>query len=75
MIVCHCHAIRSREIEDVIARGARTTSEVARACRAGQRCGGCRPAIAELIAARSVDLAAQNPRADGVAGEHTAADV
>ena len=51
MIVCHCHAIRARDVEGAIAGGARTPGEVARACGAGTGCGGCRPVIEELIEA------------------------
>lgn len=49
MIVCHCRGITDRAIRDAVRDGARTVRQVARACDAGARCGGCRPAIAELI--------------------------
>lgn len=50
MLVCHCFAIRECEVRAVVAGGARSAHEVARACRAGSRCGGCRPLIEELLA-------------------------
>jgi bacterioferritin-associated ferredoxin len=49
MIVCHCHAISHRRILEVVQSGACTAREVARACAAGTSCGGCVPAIRELI--------------------------
>ena len=49
MIVCHCRAVNHREIEDAVADGARTVSEVTRACGAGGVCGGCTATIADLV--------------------------
>jgi bacterioferritin-associated ferredoxin len=49
MIVCHCHALSDRAIRDVIRRGAHSPREVAIACKAGRRCGGCVPVVRELI--------------------------
>jgi bacterioferritin-associated ferredoxin len=49
VIVCHCRAVTDRAIREVVRGGAGTCREVARACRAGGICGGCRPAIAALI--------------------------
>ena len=49
MIVCHCKAISDRTIRGVIRRGADSTREIARACGAGRVCGGCRPAIREVL--------------------------
>jgi bacterioferritin-associated ferredoxin len=50
MIVCHCQALSDRAIRDVIRRGAHSPREVAIACQAGRRCGGCMPVVRELIA-------------------------
>jgi len=50
MIVCHCKAVNDRAIRDVIQRGARTPREVALACQAGRKCGGCVPVVRELLA-------------------------
>jgi bacterioferritin-associated ferredoxin len=49
VIVCHCKAISDRTIRGVIRRGADSTREIARACGAGRVCGGCRPAIREVL--------------------------
>jgi len=50
MIVCHCKAVNDRAIRDVIRRGARSPRQVALACQAGRRCGGCLPVVRELLA-------------------------
>ncbi len=49
MIVCHCHGVSDRSIREAVQEGARTCRQVARACRAGRACGGCRPVIHEII--------------------------
>jgi len=49
MIVCHCRGLSDRAIRDVIRRGAHSPREVALACHAGRSCGGCIPAVRELI--------------------------
>ncbi len=49
MIVCHCRALSDRAIREVIRRGAHSPREVALACHAGRSCGGCIPAVRELI--------------------------
>lgn len=49
MIVCHCKAVSDREVRRAVAEGARTRGQVARRCGAGTICGGCRPAIQELL--------------------------
>jgi bacterioferritin-associated ferredoxin len=49
MIVCHCKAVSDRTIRTVVREGADTRRQVALACGAGRTCGGCRPAIDELI--------------------------
>ena len=51
MLVCHCQAVCDRAIRKAIRDGARTRRQVARACAAGGRCGGCRPAIDAIIEA------------------------
>jgi bacterioferritin-associated ferredoxin len=59
MYVCICSAVTEREVRDAIERGARTVDAVARACCAGDDCGGCRGVIEEMIeehAARAVRL-------------------
>ena len=49
MIVCHCRGLSDRKIREVIRRGAHSPREVAIACHAGRTCGGCIPAVRELI--------------------------
>ena len=51
MIVCHCHRVSDRQIRKCAQEGARTVSEVGRACGAGAGCGGCRPEISEILGA------------------------
>ena len=53
MIVCHCKRISDREIRRCIRNGASSTREIAKACEASLGCGGCRPAIAEILASES----------------------
>ena len=49
MRICHCHAVSDREIRAAAQSGATTIGHVARACRAGGGCGGCIPAIREIL--------------------------
>jgi bacterioferritin-associated ferredoxin len=51
MIVCHCFRVSDREIRQCAQEGARTVCEVGRECGAGAGCGGCRPAIAQILEA------------------------
>lgn len=48
-LICHCEAVRDRTIVKAINRGAHTLSEVQAACGAATRCGGCEPAVLELL--------------------------
>ena len=49
MLICHCRAVSDREVKSAIRRGARSMREIAQACGAGSRCGGCRPAVVQLL--------------------------
>jgi bacterioferritin-associated ferredoxin len=49
-IVCHCYAVRERTIHKAIRRGAMTLEEVQADCGAATRCGGCEPAVREMLA-------------------------
>ena len=49
MIVCQCNGVSDRTIRRAVRGGASSCREIARTCNAGTFCGGCRPAIAELI--------------------------
>jgi bacterioferritin-associated ferredoxin len=49
VLLCHCRAVSDREIRTAIACGARCPDDVRRACGAGSDCGGCRPAVEDLL--------------------------
>lgn len=49
MIVCHCHAVNDRAIRNAVRGGACSYRQVALACQAGRRCGGCRPAVLQVM--------------------------
>jgi len=50
MIICHCKKLSDRQLREHVRAGARSTRELARACGAGACCGGCRPALDEILA-------------------------
>jgi NAD(P)H-nitrite reductase large subunit len=49
VVVCHCERVTSAVIAAAIAGGAATVDEVTGSCRAGGRCGSCRPTIESLL--------------------------
>jgi bacterioferritin-associated ferredoxin len=49
MFVCHCRAVTDHELRDAIAAGARTMEDLGTKFGAGVRCGGCWPALYELL--------------------------
>ena len=49
MIVCHCHAVNDRAIRQAVREGACSYRQVSLACKAGRRCGGCRPSVMQVI--------------------------
>jgi bacterioferritin-associated ferredoxin len=49
MYVCSCRAVTDRTVKAAIASGARTIDDLAERCGAGGRCGGCWPALTELL--------------------------
>lgn len=49
MIVCSCKGITDRTIRTLIRDGACSMRDIGHACEAGRGCGGCRPAIDELV--------------------------
>lgn len=55
MLLCHCRGVNDRVIDCAISCGARTVDDVADACGAGATCGGCVPAIEDLLTARLAD--------------------
>ena len=52
MYVCHCRAVTDHTIEGEVERGAATIEELATRCGAGAECGGCWPALEELLERR-----------------------
>jgi bacterioferritin-associated ferredoxin len=56
VLVCHCRAVNHRQIEAAALCGAGSLRDVVIACGAGGACGGCRPAIREILAEVVVDL-------------------
>jgi len=53
LIVCHCKAVSDHSIREAVRDGARSARQVSRACHAGRMCGGCHPAIREIIESES----------------------
>ena len=51
MIICQCNGVSDRTIRKVIRDGASNRNDVVRACMAGRACGGCVPAIDQIIEA------------------------
>ena len=51
MIICQCNGVSDRTIRKAIRDGASNRNEVVRACMAGRACGGCVPAIDQIIEA------------------------
>ena len=49
MLVCHCFAVSDRAIRAAIESGAVSIDALARRCAAGSECGGCRPALLDLL--------------------------
>jgi bacterioferritin-associated ferredoxin len=49
VIVCHCSAVNERDVREQIDAGAASATDVADACGAGARCGGCLPALERLL--------------------------
>lgn len=49
MLICHCRAVNDATIRDAIHNGAREPHDLSRSCGAGSRCGGCLPALRQLL--------------------------
>jgi bacterioferritin-associated ferredoxin len=50
MIICLCHGVSDKKLDEVIEDGADTLKAVERACGAGGDCGSCRFQIAKKLA-------------------------
>jgi bacterioferritin-associated ferredoxin len=62
--VCHCTGLTDREIEAEVAAGARTIEDLAECCGAGSECGGCWPALEEVLEHHSLLHMAHRELAD-----------
>src|SRR4051794_4014968 len=62
MILCSCRGVNDRVVRTAIEAGARTVEEVGERCRAGSRCGGCRPALQEILAEYGLAEPTEGPR-------------
>jgi bacterioferritin-associated ferredoxin len=49
MIVCQCRGVTDRAIRKAVRDGASSRNDIFRACTAEKICGGCVPAINEII--------------------------
>ncbi len=49
MLICHCQRVNDRRIRQALVDGARTVGQVGRLCGAGTQCGGCVPAVVQLV--------------------------
>jgi bacterioferritin-associated ferredoxin len=50
VLVCHCHGITESRIRQIARAREPKLREIARSCGAGTGCGGCRPAIRQILA-------------------------
>lgn len=49
MLICHCEVVDDRTIRNAIAAGADSVEAIGAMCGAGRRCGGCIPALVDLL--------------------------
>lgn len=49
MVVCHCEVVSDSEVRAAIAGGAHDLDAVTDTCGAAGRCGGCIPAVEDLL--------------------------
>jgi len=48
-IICHCEAVTDAKVVAAIEQCGPSMCDLARFCGAGSRCGGCHPALDDLI--------------------------
>ena len=70
MLICHCRGVSDRAIRNAIRRGAKTPREVAAACGAGTSCGGCRPAVTQIVRGELAEREADAPVPGGGDSNH-----
>lgn len=49
MFVCLCTGATSHAVNEVVAKGAKTSKQIAEACGAGADCGRCRRTLRAII--------------------------
>ncbi len=49
MLVCHCRRVSDREIRAVVRQGSTSVRDVCKASGAGTCCGGCMPAVKNIV--------------------------
>lgn len=59
MLICHCHRVSDQKIEAHVRAGAETVGQIGKSCKAGTECGGCVPAIRQILTEVSNELVAQ----------------
>lgn len=59
MLVCHCRVVSDRAVRAVIGEGVADLDEVMDRCGLGGDCGGCLPAVEDLLA--DAALAVRSP--------------
>lgn len=72
VIVCHCNRVNDRTIRAAICDGACSVGEIAEKCGAAACCGGCAPAVEEILAAEHRAVR-RLPVLDQSAADHLAA--
>jgi len=59
MYVCSCAGVSDRAVKAAVDDGARSIEDLGERCGAGAECGGCLPALADLLADETNYLTAQ----------------
>jgi bacterioferritin-associated ferredoxin len=49
VLICHCKAVNDQTIRAAVLAGANDIDTLAGMCGAGSRCGGCLPAVIDLL--------------------------
>jgi len=58
VLICHCFGVNETRIRELARGGRASLLQVLRSCRAGADCGGCHPAIRQILAAERERCAA-----------------
>jgi nitrite reductase (NADH) large subunit len=61
MIICQCNGVSDRAIRKAVRDGESDRNSVIRTCMAGTACGGCVPAIDEIIEVERERAACSSP--------------